>query len=593
MRDTLGLLICLLSYCWGFAQDTAIYNIHYSTFLGGSHFEQARDIATDSEGNFYITGGTSSVDFPVTTAAFDTLYNDEGSSTVGNWGPMMVFISKFSKEGELIWSTYLGGPNYDRAYAIEVDQEGYVYVGGRAGKDFPTTPGAFQEDFIQQGPINNLYGHQNGFISKLSPDGANLIWSTYYGSDSFGFFRDIDVDDEGNVYGILNAVKTLPMGIPVDAYDTDLNGGYDMVAVKFSSDGSQVVWATVLGGEDDDKGGPSIRVGPDKSVYVGGSTKSTDWPVTSNAVQVSHGGGDNDMFITRLSPNGDSLIYSTYIGGSDNEFSETHCLEVNHLGQAFLACGTKSNDITTTPNAIKPTKTDGDNFDALLVKLSTDGTTLMGSTYFGGEGVDFAEGLYVDSLGNFYVGGGTKSDDLPTTAGAVQLQRGGEQDGFIIKVSPGFDFLIYCTYWGGAQDDAVRAFHVANDGAIGFSGQTESEGFYVTTDAFQPFHASPLSRADSYFTMLIPEEEPIISSLSNIDVNRQIAVYPNPADGEVYLQSSKLIHQVSLLGQQGQLIFRKNGNGEVLDLSHLQPGIYFLVVQLEGGQMETKRIMVQ
>ena len=591
MRFTLILLASMLIICGSKAQDTTLYNLAYSTFLGGVNFEQARDIAVDLEGNFYITGGTSSPDFPVTPGAYDTIYNNAGSSTVGNGGPMMVFISKFSPEGTLIWSTYLGGPNYDRAYAIEVDEDGYVYVGGRAGDDFPTTEGAFQEDFMLQWPINNLYGHQNGFISKLSPDGSELIWSTYYGSDSFGFFRDIAIDDEGAVYGILNAVKNLPMGIPVDAYDTDLNGNYDMVPVKFSPDGSEVIWATVLGGSGEDRGGPSIRVGADKSVYIAGGTKSTDWPVTPNAAQMQSG-GLSDMFITRLASDGKSLIYSTYLGGSNNEFSETHCLEIDHLGQAYIACGSKSNDIVTTPGAIKAVKTASEGFDALLAKLSLDGTEFLAVTYFGGEGNDFAEGLYVDTLSTLYVGGGTDSDGLPITAGAIQMQRGGDSDGFIVKIAPAFDSLLYSTYWGGTKDDAVRAFHVVNDGTIGFSGQTDSEDLYVSANPLQMSHASPNGRADSYFAILEPEEMPIISSNQNPEIINQLVVYPNPTSERLYLKTDASIQQILLLNLNGQLVKSYDGTSSWIDIKGVSPAYYYLLVQFFGGKRILKKIIV-
>ncbi len=526
----------LLSYLL-VAQDTLTYTPLYSSFFGGSDFEQARDLTVDREGNIYVTGGTSSPDFPVTSGAFMTTYNNAGSNTVGNWGPMMVFVSKFSPTGDLIWSTFLGGPNYDRAYAIEVDEEGFVYVGGRAGADFPTTTGAFQEDFIQQGGINGLYGHQNGFVAKLSPDGAELIWATYYGSDSFGFFRDIDIDEDGNVYGILNAVRRLPNGISADAFDTTLNGNFDMVPVKFSADGSSVIWATVLGGSGEDRGGPSIRVGPDQSVYVAGATQSTDWPVTSDAVQTQNA-GQSDMFVTRLSPNGDSLIYSTYFGGSANEFSETHCLEVDELGHAYLAGGTMSIDLVTTPNAVKPTKTTNDGFDALLAKFSPDGTELLASTYYGGAGGDAAEGLFVDSLQRLYFGGGTHSQNLQVTPGAVQPQLAGDADGYFVRLSPQFDSVEYSTYWGGSSDEAVRAFHVSSGGSIACSGQTESIDLSVSPAAFQLMHANAGSEADSYLSVFELEEPTLVSTLDLVPMGPDFRIYPNPFQSEFSVELS-------------------------------------------------------
>jgi hypothetical protein len=573
------------------AQDSTRYRLAYSTLLGGVDFEQSRDMAVDREGNFYITGGTSSPDFPTTPGVYNRIYNDAGSETVGNWGPMMVFVCKFSRRGELIWSTLLGGPNYDRAYAIEVDDEGYVYLGGRAGDDFPATPGAFQEDFAKKWPTNNLYGHQNGFVAKLSPDGSQLIWATYYGADSYGFFRDIDVDDEGYVYGILNAVKNLPGGIPDDAYDTSLNGDFDMVPVKFSPDGSDVVWATVLGGSGEDRGGPAIRVGPDRSVFVAGGTLSSDWPVTPNAAQ-AQAGGKSDIFVTRIAPDGKSLIYSTYFGGDEDEFSETHILTLDHLGQAHIACASRSANVITTPGAIKPVKPGSDGLDALLFKLSTDGK-LLASTYYGGSGYDGAEGLYVDSLGYFYVGGGTSSTDFMVTPGAFQTQHSGNNDGFVVKINPTFDSLLYATYFGGSEDDAIRAFNVLPDGTIGISGQTLSTDLDLTNDAFQANHGSAGSKADSYFAILEPED--FTSRLEILTDKPAITVFPNPANSKMTILSDERIQLIRLIDLKGKILLEHTSNKmeAELNLDRIAAGRYWLLIRMDRGDVQAKPLVIQ
>ena len=574
------LILTIFIFQTPFLQTLDPYQLDLSTFLGGNNFEQARDLAIDQQGNIYITGGTSSPNFPVTTGAFNTVYNNTGSNTVGNWGPMMAFVSKFSPQGDLIWSTFLGGPNYDRAYGIEVDDQGYVYVGGRAGEDFPVTPGAFQTDFVKGGPINNLYGHQNGFVAKLTPDGSDLVWATYYGNDGFGFFRDIDIDDEGYVYGILNAVLGVPGGIPADAYDTSHNGNYDMLPVKFSPNGDSVVWATFLGGSGEDSGGPSIRVGPDKSVYVSGGTGSTDFPVTPNAIQ-SQRNGPRDVFVARIAADGKSLIYSTYFGGNANEYSETHSLFVDHLGQAVVACGTNSTDIPTTPGVIKPSKS-GTDHDCLLFRLSTDGSTLQACSYFGGSAGDGPEGLFVDSLQNLYVGGGSSSDDLPLTANAHQNMRAGGSDGIVFKLSPDFSELKYCTFLGGSNDDAVRAFGVSPNGKIAVSGQTSSGDFPITAGAFQSTFGGPASgnrRKDSYLGVFSPQ--PVTSIQSPGDKADFIQVFPNPTTDMVRVNSTGIIGSVRIYDLLGNVIYQEyslNTNNVQLDLTEFAAGSYFIEI---------------
>ena len=171
------------------------YDIIFSTYFGGNGIDQIRDVCADSAGNIYVVGGTGSSDFPTTSGAFDETFN---STFTGPAGPCDAFVSKFSPDGSLVWSTFLGGDEYDRAYAVEVDSLGYVYVAGRAGHNFPITHGVFQETFKGSTPGGGNYGPQNAFIAKLSPDGKNLVWASYFGIGEL--CRDMDIDDNGDIY---------------------------------------------------------------------------------------------------------------------------------------------------------------------------------------------------------------------------------------------------------------------------------------------------------------------------------------------------------------------------------------------------------
>jgi hypothetical protein len=172
--------------------------LEFATYLGGSGGENFRDVVVDANSNIYVTGGTSSSDFPTTPGAYDRTFAT-GGSDLGSAGPMDVFVSKFSPSGQLVWSTYLGGPNYDRAYAIEVDAQGHVYLAGRAGPGFPTSPGVLQPNFAGDSGPAGAYGKQDGFVAKLSPDGSQLLWATYFGEAGGGFIRDLDIDSARRV----------------------------------------------------------------------------------------------------------------------------------------------------------------------------------------------------------------------------------------------------------------------------------------------------------------------------------------------------------------------------------------------------------
>ena len=200
------LAIMVFACCGTNAAAADQYEIGFSTFLGGSDWEHARDVFVDDDGNVYLTGGTQSADFPTTNGVFQR-QQDVSGNQVGSGGYCDAFVCKFDADGQLLWSTYLGGPNYDRAYAVEVDAAGYVYVSGRAGPGFPVTSGSFQSQF--KGTDNGIYGMQNGFVAKLKPDGSAIQWAAYVGVGQL--CRDVSIDDDGDVYLALHYTAKGPL----------------------------------------------------------------------------------------------------------------------------------------------------------------------------------------------------------------------------------------------------------------------------------------------------------------------------------------------------------------------------------------------
>jgi hypothetical protein len=179
LRSALLLSLASLAAVPAPAPDS--YAVAFSTYFGGNDFEQVRDVTTDSAGNIYITGGTGSTNFPTTAGAYQRTHK----------GWFDIFVVKFNPAGQVVWSTLLGGPNYDRAYGIEVDNAGFVYLSGRSGPGFPTTAGVLQTTY-QGYNTGSAYGQQNAFITKMKPDGSGLVWSTYFGTA--GMNRDFDIN---------------------------------------------------------------------------------------------------------------------------------------------------------------------------------------------------------------------------------------------------------------------------------------------------------------------------------------------------------------------------------------------------------------
>jgi hypothetical protein len=471
------------------------YSIGFSTYLGGSDNESIRDVTTDSNGNIYVAGGSTSNNFPATTGAFDTSFN----------GIHDVIVAKFTSSGILLWATYLGGLNYDRAYAIEVDASGSVYVAGRAGAGFPTTSGVVQQVFGGDVNPEAAYGQQDGFVTKLSSDGSRIIWSTYFGSDDREVIRDIDVDGQGNVSLATTRISRTHRFITAGAFQTVRRGPSDGVVAKLAANGSSVIYASYFGGSKDDGGEPSIRVDQTGNAYYLTYTNSLDAPVTPNAFQLNLRGGV-DLILAKITPDGRSLIYCSYLGGSGVDFIETHSLAVDGAGQAYVAATTKSTDLVTTPGAFQRTYAGSggsgtganSNYpgDVYVAKVSADGSRLLGATYVGGRYGEGGEGVEVDTAGNVYFTGATYSDNFPITPGAFQTRKMGDADLFAARLSADFSQLSYATYLGGTSTDFGRCAFADRSGNVYVGGLTASADWPIA-NAYQPLRKG---RTDAVLT---------------------------------------------------------------------------------------------
>ena len=455
-------------------------SLAFSTYLGGWKEDSIRDVTTDSRGNLYVTGGTTSPDFPVTKGAYQTRHNP-GSPDSSRIDMCDVFVAKLSPSGTVLWSTFIGGPNYDRAYAIRVDELGYVYVAGRAGRGFPVTTGAFQTTFMggQEAPV---YGPQDGFLLKLRPDGAGLVWASYFGTSDPQIIRDLDVDSKGDVYIASGYSGGLYPEALRTAFNNAPHGDHDGVAAKIGSDGSKLLWATYLGGSAWESNENSIRLDGSDNPYVLLTTKSDDCFVSASAYRRTHG-GDDDLYVTRLGPHDGTIAWATYLGGSKGESTETHQFAVDPDGNAYIAAPTRSTDFPTTAGAFQTSYGGGGN-EAVVVKLSSDGSKLLAGTFIGGNGNDRPEGVAVDRAGNVYFTGTTTSIDFPVTANARQKTLNGERDAIAVRLSADFSRLIYATYLGGAGVEYGRAATVDAQGKLCLGGETNSTD-WPTRNAFQ------------------------------------------------------------------------------------------------------------
>src|SRR5262249_36217800 len=273
--------------------------LSYSTYLGGGAGDRGNAIAVDSAGNAYITGETLSIDFPTSSGAVQT-------ATGGSSG---VFVTNLDSTGTaIVYSTYLGGNSTDRGSGISVDSTGSAYLTGRtASVDFPTTPGAFRTFFSG--------GNYDAFITKLSPDGASLIYSTYLGGTENDAGHGIAVDAAGSAYvtGGTNSQDDFP--VTGGGVQPTYGGGVprnDAFVSKINPTGAGAEYSSYLGGSFVDRP-TSIAVDSAGSAYVTGWTESPDFPLV-NPWQAARA-GVRDAYVTKVSPDGTSLVYSTFLGG--------------------------------------------------------------------------------------------------------------------------------------------------------------------------------------------------------------------------------------------------------------------------------------
>ena len=452
----------------------------FSTFFGGSGEDTIRDIVADPAGNVYVTGGTASTNFPTTSGAYSRTFSSGGTS-LGSAGPMDAFVAKFSPGGRLLWSTYLGGPNYDRGYAIELDSQNNVVVAGRAGEGFPTTQGTVQPNFGGQLDPLGAYGKQDGFVAKLSSDGSRLLWATYFGGADISFIRDLAIDRADNLYIALPEVTRPNPHITSGALQTSIAGAADAVVAKLTGDGRQVVWATYLGGSADDGGAPSIRVNANGEPYVLLMTQSGDMPTTANAYDRT-ANGNWDFYVARLNATGSQLIYGTYLGGSGEESLETHSIAVDDDGNAYVTGYTSSTNYPTTVGVIARNY-QGGSYDVPLSVLSADGSRLLASTFLGGSGAEGGQGIDVDRWHTVILGGSTSSNNFPTTSVPMQKALGGGSDFFVARLDRDLSRLCYSSLLGGAGDDIGRSLFIDSFGRTLIGGMTSSSNFPLVNAA--------------------------------------------------------------------------------------------------------------
>jgi len=330
----------------------------------------------------------------------------------------------------------------------------------------------------------NIYKFSIGKYNRAHPLVIDpvLCYSSLLSGEKVDEGHSIAVDFAGNTY-ITGFTKSIDFPTTPGAYDTTLNGyKEDVFVTKLNSSGSKLIYSTYIGADGLDKG-YGIVVDTECYAYITGVTYSDSFPTTLNAFDASHN-GNFDVFITKLNSEGNALIYSTFLGGSDSD--EGNSITIDASGNVYVTGYTKSDDFSTTTDAYDEDY--NENQDVFVSKLDpskSDSLSLLYSTYLGGRGNDEGESITVDASGNVYVTGYTFSIDFPTT---TDKEQNGNQDVFVSKLDPsksGSLSLLYSTYLGGSGSDVGNSITVDASGNVYVTGYTFSINFPTTTDKEQ------------------------------------------------------------------------------------------------------------
>jgi len=428
------------------------------------------DIVVDSSRASYTIAYTYSTNFPGVTGGFQS----------SSHGGMETVVFKLNSTGQTIeYATYIGGSQDDFGYDIALGSDQSVYITGRTfSPDFPTTTGCYD-------PTHN--SSQNPFVSKISPDGTELVYSTYFGE---GQGHSIAVDSSGFVYV---AGQTLSSGFPTTpgAYDRSKGGLWDGFIAKFSQDGSSLIYSTFIGGSGNDceMGGDhqecAIVVNDNGEVTIAGVTRSSNYPTTIGAYDRTFG-GMSDAFVLKLNAAGNGLIYSTYVGGPGEDTWTTANIVVDSLDATFVVGQTSSSNFPTTDNAFQRQVKGG--LDSYVFKLSPDGSHLEYSTLLGGNGDDVIYDCALMSTGEVVVFGETRSTNFPITSLVLRdkltCKNGNCVDTFVTLVRSDGTWLDYSTLWGGSVSEWARGITIGLDNSIYMTGMTASDDFSTTPGAF-------------------------------------------------------------------------------------------------------------
>lgn len=430
----------------------------WSTYFGGTYYENANSVATDSMGNAYVTGYTYSSSNVATSGSYQSVHggNNDG------------FVTKFLANGQLSWASYYGGSDNDYCYEIAITKQNNIIIAGLTGSPSGiASANAFQD---------SIWGTTDAFVVKLNSAGVRL-WATYLGGNLSDYGYGITSDQNENI--ILSGYSNSQLGATTTgAFQTENSGGNDGLLAKFTSNGD-LLWSTFYGGYGNEYAN-GVTCDLDGNIYLTGFTSSSNNIASPNAFQesISGIGTSDDAFLVKFNSNG-QRVWGTYFGGQGNE--DGRSVFVDKYGHLYLTGSTHSSQNIASSNAFQTIyKGDGDGF---LAKFDTSGQKIWG-TYIGDEGNDYSNDVTIDNSGKILICGFSSSETGLSTSNTHQAINRGGTDAFLTKFDTS-GARIWSTYFGGMVGDFAYSVAIAKQDYIYLVGLTSSQSNIVTTNAWQ------------------------------------------------------------------------------------------------------------
>ncbi len=441
--------------------------IVYSTFAGGSGSDAALTMAVDNAGNAYAAGYASrwesapSDAFPTTVGAYNRVYGGGGTDA---------FVAKFDPTSDtLVYATLLGGDSFDEIRGIVLDGSNNAYVCGfTSSGNFPSTQNSFAPNYVG--------GQSDGFVAKLNPAGNVLVFSTFLGGHVADGAYGLALASDGSIR-VAGYTASADFPATPNCYDPSFNGGTgDIFIATLSASGTSLPSATFVGGNGNDAG-LAVSLDGAGNAYVTGVTASSDFPVTGTAYDRSYNGGAADMFVVKMNPVNNALLYCSYLGGANEDHASD--IEVSGANSVTLCGYTASPDYPTTPGTHRSTY-GGGAYDGAVTKLNLATNTLDYSTFLGRASDDYAFALEVQPDGSLYVCGSTISDSFPTTIDAYdRVHKANSFDAFVVLLNPTASQITYGTFIGGGDREEAYDIKARGQNEVYLCGTTRSPNFPI------------------------------------------------------------------------------------------------------------------